>query len=339
MTTVANPIYDVVFKYLLSDNKIAKLLIADLLGVKEIKSLELRPQEYSMAKQYNTITIYRIDFKAEIVKQNGEHLIVLIEIQKAKYTSDIMRFRKYLGEQYGDESNTMEIKKETKTSVTIEKKPLPIITIYFLGYELEKNAETPIIRVQRQYLDNHTRTVLKEKENFIESLTHDSIIVQIPALKHKRRNDLEKALSVFEAKKGHEVNINEDAYPEKYKPVIRRLLKAFSDKEVRQTMDVEDELLNHLELKERTIQSMIENQKKVLKKTNEIIKNAAQEIHTKNQEITLKNQEIDSKNQEIDSKNEIIIQSARLMKQSGIDTDEIAKFTGLSAKQINQLQK
>ena len=36
MTKIANPIYDVVFKYLMSDNKIAKLLISDLLGEKSI---------------------------------------------------------------------------------------------------------------------------------------------------------------------------------------------------------------------------------------------------------------------------------------------------------------
>jgi len=241
---VANPIYDVVFKYLLDDNKIAKLLLSALMGV-EIKSLQLRPQEYSSDLASRTLTVYRIDFKAEVILSNGETKVVLIEIQKAKYTTDIMRFRKYLGEQYADKNNAIEDSKQLV--------PMPIISIYFLGYGLDHNSEIPIIRVNRQYLDNHTNGILEKKEQFIESLTHDSIIVQIPALRKKRRDDLEKALSVFEQSKIQTVSINEADYPQKYKPIINALLKAVSEPEIRKTMEIEDEILEDLERKERLI--------------------------------------------------------------------------------------
>jgi len=241
---VANPIYDVVFKYLLDDNKIAKLLLSALMGV-EIKSLQVRPQEYSSDLASRTLTVYRIDFKAEVILSNGETKIVLIEIQKAKYTTDIMRFRKYLGEQYADKNNAIEDSKQLV--------PMPIISIYFLGYGLDHNPDIPIIRVNRQYLDNHTNGILKKKEQFIESLTHDSIIIQIPALKKKRRDDLEKALSVFEQSKIQTVSINEADYPQKYKPIINALLKAVSEPEIRKTMEIEDEILEDLERKERLI--------------------------------------------------------------------------------------
>jgi len=244
MTKIANPIYDVVFKYLMSDNKIAKLLISDLLGVK-INSLDLRPQEFSADAENRTLTVYRVDFKAEIELYNGKKMVVLIEIQKAKFTTDLIRFRKYLGEQYASKQNAVE-----KDDTTI---PLPIITIYFLGYGLDNNKNIPIIRVKRHYLDNYNGDKLEGEELFIETLTHDSIIVQIPALKTQRRNDLEKALSVFEVGKVQEVSINEDDYPERYKPVIRQLLKAIGDEQVRKTMDVEDEILADLEKKERLI--------------------------------------------------------------------------------------
>ncbi len=244
MTKIANPIYDVVFKYLMSDNKIAKLLISDLLGVK-INSLDLRPQEFSADAENRTLTVYRVDFKAEIELYNGKKMVVLIEIQKAKFTTDLIRFRKYLGEQYASKQNAVE-----KDDTTI---PLPIITIYFLGYGLDNNKNIPIIRVKRHYLDNYNGDKLEGEELFIETLTHDSIIVQIPALKTQRRNDLEKALSVFEVGKVQEVSINEDDYPERYRPVIRQLLKAIGDEQVRKTMDVEDEILADLEKKERLI--------------------------------------------------------------------------------------
>ena len=273
MTKVANPIYDVVIKYLLSDNKIAKLLISDLLGV-EINSLEFRPQEFATDLDNKTLTVYRIDFKAEIVLSNGEKLVVLIEIQKAKFTTDLIRFRKYLSEQYGSKQNTIE--QDDKII------PLPIITIYFLGYGLDYNKNIPIIRVKRQYLDNYNGDVLQGKEQFIETLTHDSIIVQIPALKKQRRNDLEKALSVFEVGKVQEVNINEDDYPDRYKTVVRQLLKAIADDTIRKTMDVEDEILEDLERKERLIsrqqQELAEKDEKLAEK-DDMIKQLQDELN------------------------------------------------------------
>ncbi len=277
MTKIANPIYDVVFKYLMSDNKIAKLLISDLLGVK-INTLELRPQEFSTDTESRTLTVYRVDFKAEIVLKNGEKLVVLIEIQKAKFTTDLIRFRKYLAEQYASKQNTIE--KDNKTV------PLPIITIYFLGYGLDHNKDIPIIRVKRQYLDNYNGDNLTGRELFIETLTHDSIIVQIPALKKQRRNDLEKALSVFESgSKVQEVSINEADYPERYKSVIRQLLKAIGDDKIRKTMDIEDEIMEDLEKKERLISRQkkeLEDNKIELSEKDRIIKELQDKLNKLN---------------------------------------------------------
>ena len=39
---IANPIYDVVFKYLMEDAKVAKLLISSIIG-EEIEELDFRP--------------------------------------------------------------------------------------------------------------------------------------------------------------------------------------------------------------------------------------------------------------------------------------------------------
>jgi hypothetical protein len=45
MVEIANPIYDVVFKYLMRDEKVAKLLLSAIIG-KEVVSLEFRPTEH-----------------------------------------------------------------------------------------------------------------------------------------------------------------------------------------------------------------------------------------------------------------------------------------------------
>ncbi len=41
---IANPMYDVVFKYMMDDNKVARLFLGAILG-EEITELEFKPQE------------------------------------------------------------------------------------------------------------------------------------------------------------------------------------------------------------------------------------------------------------------------------------------------------
>jgi len=41
---IANPIYDAAFKYLMQDDRAARLLVGHIAGL-DIESLELRPQE------------------------------------------------------------------------------------------------------------------------------------------------------------------------------------------------------------------------------------------------------------------------------------------------------
>jgi len=326
MVKIANPIYDVVFKYLLSNNRIAKLLISDLLGV-EILTLELRPQEFSADIENKTVTVYRIDFKAEVVLDSGERLVVLIEIQKAKFTADLIRFRKYLGEQYASQQNTIE-----KAGQTL---PLPIITIYFLGYGLDRNKEIPIIRVKRHYLDNYNGDQLQGDELFIETLTHDSIIVQIPALKKQRRNDLEKALSIFEAGNVHEVSVNEEDYPERYRPVIRQLIKAIGDEKIRKTMDIEDEVLEHLQKRERLIayqQKELQEKAQMIEKKDEMIEEKDEVIEKKNEMIEKKDEVIEKKNEVIEEKDEVIEKKNEVIEEK----DEMIKKL---QEELNRLKK
>ena len=79
---IANPIYDVVFKYLMDDGKIAKLFISGIIGEK-ITELEFSPQESVAELKQRTITVYRLDFNATIQTSTG-YKKFRIAIQKAK---------------------------------------------------------------------------------------------------------------------------------------------------------------------------------------------------------------------------------------------------------------
>ncbi len=92
---IANPIYDVVFKRLLEDERIAKFFIGTLLN----QTIEnVKPQEFTYTDQLAGLSVFRLDFIATIKTQEGEFKKVLIEIQKAKNEIDLMRFRNYLAE-------------------------------------------------------------------------------------------------------------------------------------------------------------------------------------------------------------------------------------------------
>jgi len=163
-----------------------------------------------------------------------------------------MRFRRYLGQEYRDKNNCFKKEKGLQTAVMAT----PIVTIYFLGYALD-HTKAPVVRVNRKYTDAVTKKEIQKREDFIESLTHDSYVVQIPYLKQKQQSDLLSILSIFDQEQqtedDHILRINENHYPEKYREIIRRLQKAIAEPEVRDTMDLEDEILADLQEKERTI--------------------------------------------------------------------------------------
>ena len=301
---IANPIYDVIFKYLLDDNKIAKKLISLIIN-EEIETLELKPTEIRSDLPTRPITVLHIDFSATIKLPDGSFKKIIIELQKAKFFTDIQRFRRYLGSQYADSSNAYEVRGR--------KVAMPILSIYFLGHYLEK-TRVPVVRVNRQYIDVATGEEILEKDPFIEALTHNSIVIQIPALREHRRNKLEKVLSVFNSsgennssgEKSHLVNIREDDYPKQYQAVIRRLLKAASEPDLRESMNIEDEYVEELESLERTID----------------------EISAENRKISSERDEISAKMDLISSEKDQILQRAiqSLMEAKGIGFEEAKKL-------------
>ena len=249
---IANPVYDVVFKYLMKDSKIAKLMISAITGLK-IKKLDFLTTEKAVALEDESLTVYRLDFTASVLDNKGDERRVLIEIQKAKLNQDIVRFRRYLGQEYSDKNNLME-KTEGNKTVLIA---IPILTIYFLGYSLNQVRE-PVIKVTREYINAVTGEKITQRDEFIEGVSHDSHIIQIPYLKQEFRSDLLSILSLFDqnlkVKDGHLLDVDEAKYPQKYHQVIRRLQKAVSEPKVRKLMDLEDEVVSELQERARTIE-------------------------------------------------------------------------------------
>jgi hypothetical protein len=255
-----------------------------------------------------SLTVYRMDFSAKIETPQG-YKTVLIELQKAKYPTDVMRFRKYLGEQYKSEENIYKkkvIRKHLGKMVEVEEsKAIPILSIYFLGYPLE-HFHIPVIRVQRECYNDATNEKLEGSEEFIEGLTHDSYVIQVPYLRDNLKTELEKMLSIFDQSKitsnHHILNIKEEDYPEKYRPIIRRLQHAAVESVVRDQMDIEDEITDEL----NNMSRVIEQQKEILIEAEIAIEEKDKALEEKDKALEEKDKALEEKDKALEEKEKLI---------------------------------
>ncbi len=287
---IANPIYDVVFKYLMEDIDIAKLIISTIIG-EEIIDLDFKPQENAVfIDKPFSLTIHRLDFSAIIKQADGTQKQVLIEIQKAKFPTDILRFRRYLGQQYQNKNNVYTV--QVNGGRTEQRHP-HIIVIYFLGYPLEK-VTAPVLKIGRHCQDLTTGEPINTIEPFVEQVTHDGYVIQIPHLRKERRTEVEQLLTVFDqrwvtAEDGRVLSIRETDYPEPYRRIIRRLQQAIVDEEVRQSMQAEDEVLEGFAIIERDMaaqQDIIHKQQQALTDKDKALAEQQQMITEQQQALT-----------------------------------------------------
>jgi hypothetical protein len=258
---IANPIYDVVFKYMMEDLKVAKTFISAIIGA-EVEELDFCPQELTTKYKDDSLTVIRMDFLAKI-KVADEYKAVIIELQKAQFSTDIFRFRRYLGSQYQSKGNVYADEKKMEHA-------RQIYCIFFLGKGLNI-PDVPVLTVTNLVKDRATGKELHLRNEFIDSLHHKSWIVQISNLKRHRRDDLEKLLMIFDqsniTNNDHILNVKEDDFPEEFRHIIRRLKQAAESDEVAEQMIAEDELISDFQSLERQIavrDEMLEESKKAL---------------------------------------------------------------------------
>ena len=311
MIVIANPIYDVVFKFLMDDERVAKVLISALLQ-KEVVELQMRQHEFSQ-KTDRSVSICRIDFSAKIRNKDGAEHLVLIELQKTWLATETMRFRRYLGLQYLDPRNTLSDDADKGFG-------LPIISIYLLDHRVGDLPE-PVVYVRRRYLDYDSNPVADGvPDPFVESLTHDAIIVQIPLLKKRTRNRLERLLRVFDQEYRQEddsrfLRLDEDTTqsPEE-KLVIGRLSAALTTPELLNEMYIEEEFISELE-----------------KRDTEIMRKD-QELEQNKQQLEQSKQQLEQSKQELEQKDQILRMAVAMLREQGLSAEEIAAHLGLPAE-------
>ena len=321
--TIANPIYDSVFKFLMEDVRVARTILSALLK-KDIVKVEVRPHEYSNS-QRDTLSMFRIDFAATIREDDGNERLILIEVQKTWLETETLRFRQYLGVQYQRKENIMSDSKEGYA--------LPMVAVYILGHKVG-DIDEPVIYVHHDAYDYNEQRVTKGiPDPFIDSLTHDSIVVQIPRLHGQINNRLDKVLSVFDQtlhlpESGHFLNYDESRYvgDEDMQPILHRLLMAASDADTRQDMNVEDEYYSIIEKRDTEIML---NARKIAEQNVQLSEQKAQLAEHKAQLTEQKSQLSEQKAQ---------LQSfAKLLTASGWSIEDIAAKIDMPEEEVRKL--
>ena len=318
--TVANPIYDSVFKYLMEDERVAKTILSALLK-REVVEVEMRKHEYTNGRHDN-ISMFRIDFGAKVRQDDGSVKLVLIELQKTWLETETLRFRQYLGTQYADPANI--IKDDNSNGYG-----LPMIAIYLLGHRVG-NIDEPVLYVGQEV----TKGV---PDPFVESLVHDGIIVQIPLLHGRINNRLVKVLSVFDQTNKDSFNrqmlkIDEDVYGGdiEMKHILHRLFTAACDAKLRQDMNVEDEFFSAIENRDAAIKN---RDKRIAEQDAQIEQKDAQ-LEQKDAQLEQKDAQIEQKDAQLEQKDKALVASAKAMKVAGMSIEQISAITGLPASDI-----
>jgi hypothetical protein len=264
-----------------------------------------------------------------------------------------MRFRTYLGRKYADPNIAETVyekswRKNPKTKkfeyVDVEKKkPLHIVAIYILGHTFQEiEIDKPVIYnfanpvgIESEPIDD------AKKSHFFRSLTHDTIIVQIPYLKKNAQTKVEQMLEAFcqdytssQSPQLLEMNIADK--PQEFQELVRPLIYAVADSEVRKVMDIEDEMSAYFQ-NYKSVTDEVE----VLKEMAEEYKGKVEEYKGQAEEYKGQAEEYKGQAEEykgqLQEKDAQIIASMKTMHSFGIPMEKIAESFNMDVAEVSKL--
>ena len=296
---------------------------------KEVVKVTVRPHEYSNTTR-DTLSMFRIDFAATVREREGDVIkdrVVLIELQKTWLNTETLRFRQYLGAQYSNKNNIREANDKGFA--------YPMVAVYLLGHRVG-NIKEPIVYVNHDVFDYNGNIVADgNEEPFVESLTHNSIIVQIPLLHGNVNNRLEKVLSVFdqtlvEGDTQQVLKIDEDKYADDNDMlyVLHKLTAAAANSEMRQDMNVEDEYYQAIEDRDTAIMQR-----------DKILKEQSEQLSQKDEQLSQKDEQLSQKDEQLSQKDKQLRNMAKALFANGMTKEQISTMTGIDIANVVKLLK
>ncbi len=320
---IINPLYDKAFKYLMENEKFARRVLSVILD-EEVESVSLRQQETMHPDERRGLTLFRLDFRADIRQPDGTVKTVLIELQKSKFATDIQRFRAYLGSQYMDGRQKDHRVREQKPGYQT---PYPIITIYILGYNLD-DLPYMAVTVNRDVINSVSKERIEVKSTFIELLTHTSHIIQVLRLPAERRTRLEQFFTLFDQRwisdEGYILDLPE--VPDEFGDMARYLQGPLMDDAFRRNLAAEAELDAIFDAQDakylRQIVALQDEKKRALDEKKKA-------LDEKKRALDEKKRALDEKKRALDGEKAALIKLARMLNAAGASSEEIRLETGL----------
>ncbi len=327
---IPNPIYDVVFRYLMEDPGSAMIIISTLINEK-IKKLQLEPTTHSEKKKHGTeieiqdpktkddIHLFHLDFTAIVELPDGSEELIMIELQKASEPDDIFRFKRYISKNFQKKQEKEITDPKTQAIETINK-PIRLIPIFFLNFRIENEINDLLIKTNRLKTGVFKNKNLQKHNDFIDNLSYDIWVVQLPNLQNISENEyindeykqkLYALLKLFDQKS--KVKDNEHRLR-----IIRKFFPGFLDRVIKR---IQAASVNNPNLEEQ-MYAEDEYLKSLIKRDNK---------------ITLLEEIIDKKDKALEDSKKIIFEFAKTLKETGIPNEIIQLKTGLSVEEIENL--
>jgi hypothetical protein len=238
---IANPIYDIVFKTLMENKRVAKFFFETMLE-EPLLDINLRHKTitYKEGKKVKDMpggiscsTFFQLDFVGT-VNRNGREQELLLKLQKARNENNFVPVRSDYRDQYVE-----------KEYIDGDYYILPTSVIYMVGFKVP-NLKIPVLCSKRTCTDLLGEEIFTEMPRFFDNVSHDYYIFQTKMPTERYTTKLDKLRSIFE--QAHFVQDSEIAklYPynaaddEDIQYIISLLQKMISDPEVRKKIEMED---------------------------------------------------------------------------------------------------
>ena len=359
---IPNPIYDVVFRYLMDDPDSAIIVISTLINEK-IKKIQLEPLTHPIKKDklesaavhdpktHEDIRLFHLDFTATVELPDGTDELIMIELQKASEPEDIFRFKQYISKNFRKKQETEITDPETHAIITISK-PIRLIPIFILNFRIEKEINDLLIRTNRTKTGVFKNMQLQKHNEFVDNLTYDILVVQLPNIQNIKEDDykdddykkkLFALLKLFDQKSRvkdneHRLRLIRKFFPGFLDRVIKRLQSADVDNpDLEEIMFAEDAYLKALIDRDNKIAFFIQQ----IEKKDKVIDQKDKALDEKDKALDEKDKALDEKDKALDqvkNKNTLLqTEFARVLKENGISIESIHIKTELSMDEIEKI--
>ena len=208
-----------------------------------------------------------------------------------------------------------------------------MISVYLLGHRVG-DIDKAVVYVTHNAFDYDGKVVEGGMQDpFINSLIHDSIIVQIPLLHGKINNRLDRVLSVFDqsqrdAKNQQIVCLDEKEYAgdSDMMYILHRLGLAAMDADVRQEMNDEDEFYSVLEARDTQVM-----------KLNEQLTEKKKQLSEKQAQLNEKTVRLAEAEAQLKEQKSQVKAMVKAMVGNGMTIETVAKMMNKSEDEINDL--